>query len=1028
MVQTIRKRGNRLIYCLRLTFGLTLILPATLMAQNNFTASGIVIDEKGEPIIGVSISVKETSKGTITDVKGKFSIQTDPKSIVTFSYIGYLKKTVLASTLKNATITMEENEKALDEVVVVGYGVQKKKEATGATYNVKGEDMEKISASDLGTAIQGRIAGVNVQASSGAPGDEANILIRGVSSIQGTNSPLYIVDGIPYDSDPKLNPSEIESIDVLKDAASAAVYGSRGANGVILITTKQGKAGEMKISVTSYYGIQKITSKLNLLSTNDFMYVQSLRALSSGQAANKDNVYSMVQNNPSLLLNNTDWMKELTVDNAPTQNHTIQLSAGTKDLTYNFTLGYLSQAGSLINSGYDRFNSRANVNYTKGKWNIQTNLTFSTDTKQNASSTIISRAISMAPWIQSLNTRTQTTVLDAISTQEGISIGNQLNTFKAKDVTKTDNFTGNMKIAYNFTPNLSFSTMGGATFNNGRRVQTAPLFVIINPATGVTTPGQPISSMNYISTHNTSLINENVLNYKFDINKDHTFNFTGLFSLQQTTTDMFNAYRSTLISNDLTTLDATTGTPAVGGSATARDIVSFMGRIQYNYKSRYLFSASVREDGSSRFAPANRWGIFPSLMGGWNVAEEKFWKSLVGTVNTFKLRVSYGETGSQNFGDYLFVPLLTSNLDYGIGTDAADALLVGASQSAFTNLNVKWETSITRNFGVDLGLFNNALTLTADYYLTDKKDMLFPVTVPYSGGVGKSTVTMNVGDMTNNGVELAITYKYKHKDFSMSISANASANRNVVTKAPAELYLSSGAPVSGNDYLTMVKEGYPVGAFFMIPTSGIIKTADQLAVYKTATGKTTAALGDLIYQDTNGDGQITDADRVYYGSGAPLFDYGLNLIFNYKDFDLSMLWYASVGNKIVNGTKISSYMQQNNRDVIYQWSPVNPNSDIPAFRTTTHDNLRAYADIWLEDGSYIRLREISLGYSLSKKITSLLKLNKFRIYVSGQNPLTITKYKGFDPEVGGDGTGSRGVDKANYPVTSQYKVGLQLNF
>lgn len=1031
MVQKIKKRDSRFTYCLKLTLGLILILPTAIMGQTSLTATGTVVDEKGEPLTGVSITINGTSKGTLTDLKGNFSIQAEAKSVVTFSYIGYLKKSLTASTLKNKIVALEENQKTLDEIVVVGYGNQRKKETTGATFNVKGDDIEKVTASDLGTAIQGRIAGVNVQASTGAPGDEANILIRGVSSIQGINSPLYIVDGIPYDSDPKLSPYEIASIDVLKDAASAAVYGSRGANGVILITTKQGKAGEMKVSVNSYYGVQKITSKISLMGTEDYLYVQTLRALSSGQALSKDNVFFMTQNYPAFLLNNTNWMQQLQVDNAPVQNYNVQLSGGTNNLNYNFTLGYFSQDGNLINSGYERFNSRANINFTKGKWNVQTNMAFNTDTKKNAPYNLIYRALNMSPYIQGLNNTNQNDLLVVTSSAEQVSIGQQINSMKGKDIATSDNFNGNMKITYNFSKNLSFSSMGGATFTNGRRIQTAPLFTIFDASLGKSVPGQPISSLTYISTRYLSLINENVLNYKFDVLTDHHFNFTGLFSIQKNTTNMFSAYRSSLISNELTTLDATTGTPSVAGNGTARDIESLMGRIQYNYKSRYLFSASVRGDGSSRFAANNRWGVFPSLMAGWNVAEEQFWKPFAETISQFKLRISYGETGSQNFADYITVPVLTTNLDYALGKETSDVLLVGTSQTAFTNVNVKWETSITRNFGVDFGFFNNALTLTADYYLTDKKDMLFPVAVPFSAGTGNSTVTMNVGDMTNNGIELAATYKFKHKDFSMSITANASANRNIVTRAPSTLYMVSGAPVSVsgvNDYVTVVKEGYPVGAFFLIPTSGIIKTADQLTAYKAATGKTNAALGDLIYQDTSGDGKITDADRVYAGSGAPLFDYGLNLTFAYKGIDLSMLWYASVGNKIINGGKIYSYMQMTNSDLVYQWSPVNPNSNIPAYRTSAHDNLRAYSDYWMEDGSFVRLREISLGYNFPTKLMSLLHLTKLRLYVSGQNPLTITNYKGFDPEIGGDGTGSRGIDKANYPVASQYKVGLQLNF
>lgn len=1036
MTKITRKKGSRFFSCLMLVFGLITVFPQISTAQNNVTASGTIIDEKGQPMIGVNVSVKGTGKGIITDIDGKFTIQTDAKSSIVFSFIGYQKQELIASLLKNRIVTMIEDAKYLDEIVVVGYGTQKKKELTGAVENVKGEDLQKVSSGDLASALQGRIAGVNVQASTGAPGDESNILIRGVSSIQGTNSPLYIVDGIPYDSDPKLSPYEIASIDVLKDAASAAVYGSRGANGVILITTKQGKAGEMKVSINSYYGFQKITSNLPLMGTEDYLYAQTILSLNSGNTTLKDNVFLSTQNYTKFLLNNTNWMSELQVDNAPVQSHSVQIMGGVNNLTYSFTGGYFSQDGSLINSGYNRYNMRANINYKKDKWNIQTSLSFNTDTKKNAPWNLIYRAIAMYPYSQGLSDTNLNDVLNVASTTEGVSVGAQINSLKGKDYTTTDNFNGNVKISYNFTNNLSLSIMGGAVYGNGRRTQISPLFYYIDNSTGKTVQGQPISSLSYTSTRNVNLINENVLNYKYDHN-DHHLNFTGLFSLQRTTYDMFLASRTNLVSNDLITLDATTGDATVSGNATARDIVSTMGRLQYNYKSRYLFSASVRGDASSRFSANNRWGVFPSFMGGWNVSEEPFWESMSKTFNTLKIRASYGETGSQNFADYITSPVLTTNQDYALGKESSDVLLVGTTQTAFTNVNVKWETSITKNIGLDLGFFKNALTFTADYYITDKKDMLFPVRLPDSSGAqsdtgGDATVTMNVGDMTNKGIELSASYKYSHRDFSFGVSANFSANRNVVTNsASTTLYLSSGAPVSitgANDYVTVVKEGYPVGAFFLIPTEGVIKTSEQLAAYKTATGKTNAQLGDLIYKDTNGDGQITDADRIYYGSGAPDFEYGLNLNIGYKGFDLSTLWYASLGNKIINGTKIYAYTMQTHRDIAYQWSTANPNSDIPAARTASHDNNRAYSDYWIEDGSFVRLREITFGYTFPKKLTKYIKVSKFRIYLSAQNPLTFTRYTGFDPEVGNDGVGSRGVDKGNYPVSSQYKAGLQLDF
>ena len=1020
------------ILCLFLLF-----IPTITFAQKNINVSGSVVDETGEPIIGVNVLIKGTNNGVITDLNGKFTFETSPESIIQFSYIGYQKFEAVASSVNKRIITLKEELKSLEELVVIGYGVQKKKEITGAVQNVSGVDIQKISASDIATTLQGRIAGVSVQASTGAPGDEASILIRGVGSIQGDNAPLYIVDGIPYDSDPKLNPYEILSVDVLKDAASAAVYGSRGANGVILITTKQGKTGEMKIGIDSYYGFQKITSNLPLMGTEDYLYAQTLLNLSSGSANSKDNVFLATQNYPQFMLNNTDWLREIQVDNAPVQSHNVQVTGGANNLTYSFTGGYFSQDGSLMNSGYERFNARSNVNFIKGNWTVQTNMSFNTDKKDNASWNLIYRAVDLFPYTPGLSNVDLSEVIHVTNSNEGASVGYQINSMKGKDYTISDVFNGNMKLTYKLSNQLSISVLGGAVFNNSTRTQINPLFTYYDNSTKKLQEGQPISKLTYSSTRRLNVINENVINYKFDISNHHHFNFTGLFSLQRTTNNYFSAARTDMVSNDLITLDATTGDPTVAGNAFATDIVSIMGRIQYNYKYRYLLSMSVRRDGSSKFSEENRWGTFPSVMGGWNVSNEPFWKKAPKSFSNLKLRLSYGETGSQNFPNYITAAVLTTNKNYIFGKESGDFLNIGTTQTTFVNENVKWETSVTKNFGFDMGLFNNALSFTADYYITDKNDMLFPVRLPDSSGGqadsgGDPIITMNVGNMVNKGFEFTTSYKFTHNDFGFDLSANIATNKNLVTYTRGTtLYLSSGAPVAvanASDYVTVVKEGYPVGSFFLIPTNGIIKTAEQLAGYKTATGKTNAQLGDLIYVDTNLDGVINDDDRVYSGSGIPDYELGFNIALTYKDFDFSTLWYSSIGNKIINGARIYAYTKQRHRDILYQWSTVNPDSNIPSARTLTHDNNRAYSDYWIEDGSYVRLRQITLGYSIPDKLLKSIKIDKLRVYLTSQNPLTFTKYTGFDPEVGNDGVGARGVDKGNYPVSSQYKVGLQLNF
>lgn len=1014
-----------------------LIFYTLSMYSQKITVKGKVIDAANNlEVIGAAVQVEGNSLGTITDIDGNFVLQGVPeKGNLVFSFVGY--KTVKAA-IKNGkfyNIKLQEDTKVLDEVVVVGYGSMRKKEVTGAVARVNSEEITKISTSDLGTALQGMVAGVNVQASSGEPGAKSNIQIRGISSISGSSAPLYVVDGVPFEGDPGLSNNEIASIDILKDAASAAIYGTRGASGVILITTKKGKEGEMKVALDGYYGFQHITSKVHLLDANEETFV-TVMANRMAETKNTDDLaWSSLKNYPVNFFNNTRLYDCIINNNAPIQNYSANFSGGQKNLTYNMTVNYFDQEGVLINSDYKRYNIRSNTNFKRGKWNINANLAMQIEDQLSPAWALLNDAYDYSPLRSPVDPN-----LDIFNTAgdpgeiQGISY--TLGRLKERNDKNTESFNGNFYIAYGILPGLSVSTRLSFGYLNQKMVMTRPEFEVYNQ------DGERVVSSNYRSqikdTHskNTSMTWESMVNYNRKIKK-HDFKFTGVFSMEKYTYEMFFASIMDLYTNEIPNLNAGSSDMSVGtgdgqwGQDRTSTLIGILARLQYSYADKYMVSVSVRRDGSSKFSKENRWGMFPSLSLGWNISEERFWDRLRWMVNSFKLRLSYGTTGNQNFADYSYAPAIYKNYDYAFGTGAKETLVNGLTQLGFANPNVKWETTQQLNAGIDLAFMNNKLILGLDVYKSNKKNMLFPMVVPPSSGGGQnSTVTLNAGNMENKGVELSLTHRNKIHGVNYSLTGTFTKNKNEITSMAGKnslYFFSEGKPIySGSDYVTAIKEGYEAGAFFVMPTNGVINTEQKLAEYQKLVSS--SRMGDLMYVDTNKDGILNDDDRVYAGSGMPDFELGLNFAADYKGFDFSMNWYASVGNDIINATKIYSYQKKTSKDLIYMWTPTNNTSTIPSYRNEQHNNYRAHTDMWVEDGSFVRLKNIMLGYSLPKKVVSKLRLGKCRFYIAADNLLTLTKYDGYDPEVGSNGLSRRGLDFGTYPISIQMRGGFQLNF
>ncbi|MFR9658757.1 MAG: TonB-dependent receptor [Rikenellaceae bacterium] len=997
---------------------------STVQAQDR-VVTGSVFDKAKQPIIGATIMVKGTTQGTTTDLDGKFSIGvTTSNQTIEVSYISMVAQNVNMTNRNNVTITLDDDNKVLEEVVVIGYGAVKKKELTGAVAQIKSEALDNSVTSDLGSALQGLVSGVNVTSESGAPGESATILIRGVSSVSGSNTPLYVVDGVPYDGDPNISPNEIQTIDILKDAASCAIYGTRGAAGVILITTKQGQKGAAKISFNASYGIQQLNEGQNLMNAVEQTYFDTVYGRNI-KGTTDDSLTLQLNDQAGYYTNDTDLLSVIFPGGlVSTQNYSATLSGGSDKVIYSVMAGYYDQEGQLINTGFQRFNTRSNIKYTHNKITIGANVSLSIEDKQVGSPSMISQAIRYSP-IQTTvvpgDTEPVYNTTGAFQTSRGM-VAKLIN---VTDDWRTYRATVNFNLGYDITKDLNISTRFSTGLVAAFEEYFRP-FQEIYDTDGELANDIDQSWVKNSATNTTSTTWDVSLNYKKKFG-DHSITALGVFSTEKYSSSGFTATEEGVMDNNVESFDSTVVDAAVSslGSGT-NTLVGGLTRILYDWKSRYMVSASIRADASSRFSAANRWGYFPSVSAAWNISDEQFWDRLHKTINTLKLRASHGTTGNQNFSNFSYTNYVSYGYDAAFGQTGSEEVLYGAAQDAFANYDVKWETTIQDNFGVDMAFFNNQLTLTAEYYNTRKKDMLFDVTLPSSSGVYDGTsMTYNVGNMTNQGYELAISYNHSFsKDFSLQMNGTFSTNDNKITYLPTTdtFILTSDSGIDG-DQVTALAQGYEAGAFFIFTTDGIVDTQEKLAEYKQI--DSSAQMGDLIYNDNDGDGKITSADRVYAGSGLPEYEIGFSTNIRYKQFDFSMQWYSALGHEIMNGAKMVSYSEGRNVGLLSQWSESNPTSSIPSYRgdNDSHANYKGYTDLWLEDGSYLRLKNITLGYSLSKRVLKKLSISKARFYISAQNPITITNYSGYNPEVGGN-IKSMGLDKANYPASITYSAGL----
>jgi len=1032
-----------LVFVAMTSFGL--IQAQTVTIKGNVTGDG-------GPLPGVTVIIKGSSSGVVSDFDGNYEIKANPGDVLQFSFIGFVTKDVTVGSDTTINVTLKSDVSSLDEVVVIGYGTQKREEVQGAIVSVKAETITKSNTSDVASALQGQVAGVNVTASTGQPGANAVILIRGINSVFGSNEPLFVVDGIVQQDNPQLSPNEIESINVIKDAASAAVYGTRGSNGVILITTKQGKAGKMRVEVNSKYGVQKITSGVPLLNTEEIIKVEFARANNIDEDAQFDNTFNSLELNPFGLTNNSDITDIIENDYAPIQEHNLNISGGTKGLLFNLSGNFFSQEGSVVNSGLDRFNIRANTTYEKGRVKLTTSIGLRTDKQQLAPFNILLRAYGYKPYLADvdLNPGDITNIGVSPDNNDAQALGRFARTLKRSDFRETDDFIFTAQADIKLFDGLTFTSRGNFSRRNVLRTTLDPFFQILTDD-GLPVIVPPRSGVRVGQARRNTFLFENYLTYNKYFGSHHITG-TALYSAEEATNNNFFADGRDFLNDVVTNLGGTTDGFSVGGSENSNSLIGIMARAQYDYKGKYFLSGVVRFDASSRFPEQNRYVPLPSFSAAWIVSKEGFWESMGSTFNFLKLRYSYGTVGNQNLGDYRFQPVISIDRDAIFGSGNNEALLLGQIQDSFATSDLKWERKVESNFGIDMGFFDNKLTFTTEIYDGTREDMLFGVNIPQSVGSTAGQVTLNVGDMRNYGVELGAGYNHIAKNeggLSFNVAGTYAKNENEITRMSetnklqalnSEIAPGIGGPVN-NDATTFLREGFEAGAFFLYETEGPISNEDELLEYQGRFAQSVnAQLGDQrfvdqITEDTDGDG-VPDAgngtlgieDRVYKGSGAPEFELGLNFNASYKNFDISMQWYGSFGAEVLNGSKSFAYRSGTHRDLLNAWTPQNPTSTIPSDRGRDNINYRGFSDFWLEDGTFVRLRNIQLGYTFPTDLINKIGLNKARIFIASDNPLTLTKYSGFDPEVGNNGLSLRGIDRGNYPVVSQIRGGIQFNF
>lgn len=991
-----------------------LLTVTCLFAQQKIVVTGKVTDKTNQGLPGVTVIDKGTSNGTVTNFDGNYSLEATSNSTLIFSFVGMKSQEIPVGGRSSIAVSMVEDQIGIEEVVAIGYGVQRKSDITGAVASVKSAELLKINTANAMDAIQGKVSGVMVEAS-GAPGSAPVINIRGIGTTNNS-SPLYVVDGMLLSDISFLNNNDIESIEVLKDASATAIFGSRGANGVILITTKKGKEGKISVNLKMNNGIQFQNSPFEVANAAEYGQLLNEALVNSGSPKKFDN--------PELLGKGTNWLDEA-FRNAPVRDYQVAISGGSEKMLYNISIGNFNQDGIVKKNSFDRTTLRINNIYKlSGKLTVGHNISGSFSKTLNENTGVITSAYRSSPAL---------TVYDEngnFTSPPNASSSNLVATLEYLDSqSKTERLVGNSYLEWEMLKGLKFKSNLGTdlTFVMGRSF--SPVYFVSDYQKNLE------NSLSKNWTRHFTWLWENTFTWDKTFAKIHRLNVLGGITAQNYDRESLGASGGNFFSDDpsYVYVDQSAADRKSGSNnAASESMVSYLFRTNYALKDRYLFTASMRADGSSKFGPDNRWGYFPSAAAGWRISEEQFIKNRISWLDNLKLRASWGQIGNDKISNYQYAGV--ANMSTSFDAVFNGVFYPGGTITSSYNKAIHWEASEQTDFGIDIAVLGNRLTAEVDYYTRDTKDMLVTVNIPAQ--VGLSAVDTNVGEVRNQGFDFTLGWNHTKRDFRYNIRFTGTTIDNKVTKLGKDIIKGD---VGSGLSVTMTREGYPIGSFYGYQVIGIFQTPDEIAYYNTL--PTTAgqkyqnfsgpvlAPGDLIFADLNDDGMVrAGQDRTFIGNPTPDFIGGMNLSMEYKGWDFAVDFQGTYGNDIFNSKIFERYGGDDNysRAFLDRWTLGNTKTKIP--RMTTGGNNYQISTRWLQDGSYLKLQTIELGYSLPGSMLEKLRIQNVRLYAGANNLFYLTKYDGLTPEISRSNNLERGIDRSIYPVTSSARLGINITF
>lgn len=1026
-----------------LTSLLCTLFAAGAYAQNNLQVTGTISSGTGIPLEGATVAVRGSSESAVTDANGVFRITVpSANAVLVVTYVGYISREIGVDGKTTHSIRLTQDPNELSNVVVIGYGTRRKSDLTGSVTSVRADELRAVPTTSLDQALQGRAAGVQVTQISGKPGAETSIRIRGTSSINAGNEPLYVIDGMLVNSDggdisvggtrgPRLsplasiNPSDIESIEILKDASATAIYGSRGANGVVLITTRRGKSGRGTLTLEAYYGVQDVARKLDLLNAAEFANLVNDAKLAANQ--------TLVYVNPKNLGAGTDWQDQI-FRSAPMANYQLSFSGGDERTSYAISGAYFDQEGIILNSDFKRYSFRANLERKMSdRLTIGNTLSYSrintTGVLTNAG-TIVPGVVTSAILFNPVLPVFDSTVEGGYTFENdrGKILGNPY--AEAKEYTSTtilSRFLGNVYLNYRLHKTLDFRTNFGVDAFSNEEGSFGPNFLKRTEASN--------GEASLGTTNGLTWLNENTLNYNNTFGGKHAVNALGGFTMQRFQNNKMFIYAFDFPDNRTGYHNISTALKPQKpfNAESSWSMISYLGRINYTFDDKYLFTLTGRVDGSSKFAEGKKYGFFPSGAFAWRVSRESFLQD-VDAINDLKFRVSYGVLGNQAIPPYQSLALVGPYGEGSFNTGSGSEVYTGMEPLSYVNTSLRWESTRQFDIGMDLSLLGNRISLTADYYKKKTNDLLLSSPIPLTTGF--STTLLNVGNIENHGVDLELRTINLKGQLEWTSAFNFSLNRNTITNLNTEtdIILNGGI---------LLREGESIGTFYGYIFDGIFQTDNEAATSPVLVGQeptspnqaSRARAGDRRYVDMNKDGKIDAGDRTILGTATPKFTWGFNNAFSYKNLELSFFFQGSQGNKManLNNMDLLNFNGQNNvlgEASRNRWTPENKSNKYPRALAAGSLDQGIFSSVIVEDASYIRLKNISLSYNLPVRLISKLNMSNLRLYVSGTNLWTRTDYTGYDPEANtfGQSTTLVGLDAGGYPQAKIYQFGISASF